>query len=493
MGTKLLILIVVFLCGSSVVSAQISSQYSLQSTGRKYRLADSLTIEKAITIMQKMYNPFLREKALKLLESSAGNGVPEAMHAMGMIYYQGMDVKQDFDIARKWFEKASAASNPRSAYNLAMMYRLGIGVKQDFAKAYLYLCVAAERGHAPSLYGRGYFLYKGLGCRQNYEEAIKYFTAAANKEHGYAMYMLGLCYRNGYGVERDGGEANFWLQKAAEKKITASARELEADTPENPLRPVKIRSVGMCNDSQEENKRFRRIKHTIKDDDSIAGIYTGTLVTYDWSGEYVIRESPLEVCIVQTGSDITASWREDTLSTVQIKGYLTDTTMVFTHATYSKHDRYLADPLTFDFMNANLTRVVVEDLVFLTGNLQLYSPDNKEPGRPMYLSLQSAAKADKKRVEAATSAESVLLHNNTPRVYPNPFARQLNLSFYLEEEMVCRVEIHSMDGAKIYEESIGRLPSGTHHYQLELDLIAGTYMVRFLYGDKTFTSIIIKK
>ncbi len=78
-------------------------------------------------------------------------------------------------------------------------------------------------------------------------------------------------------------------------------------------------------------------------------------------------------------------------------------------------------------------------------------------------------------------------------VYPNPFVSQLNLSFYLDSEAACSVSISTMNGAKVYEEPMGKLASGKHRYQIQLNLTPGSYTVRLAYGNKAYTSLLIKK
>jgi hypothetical protein len=300
--------------------------------------------------------------------------------------------------------------------------------------------------------------------------------------------MIGLLYRNGYGVERNNGEANFWLKKAAYKKVKASEIEMSTDEPENPLRSKKMRSA---NASTINETSIKKVNHTISSIEPLQGTYIGTLATYDWSGQHVIKESPLEVTIEQEGNNITASWKEDTLSTVVARGILTDTALVFTEATYNKLDHYhQATPVNWDFKQATLTTVHYDKTITLAGNLQLYSPDTKEPGKPMYLSISS--KVDKSNLYIATEPFSAALSSH-PMVYPNPFVSQLNLSFSIDTEAACSVSISTINNTVVYQEPMGKLPAGNHRYQIQLDLTPGAYTVRLVYGNKVYTSVIIKK
>jgi len=149
-------------------------------------------------------------------------------------------------------------------------------------------------------------------------------------------------------------------------------------------------------------------------------------------------------------------------------------------------------------MQAALATVREGKTINLAGNLQLYSPDTKEPGKPMYLSIYTAVDTTKpSKVGDAAPAEAVSQPAAeliaTPMVYPNPFVSQLNLSFILDAESACSVSICSVNGTKVYEEPMGKLPSGNHRYQIQLNLTPGSYTVRLVYGEKVYTSLIIKK
>jgi hypothetical protein len=484
-------LLIILLCCISY-TATIDAQGILPltfDTLKNGAIRKEMTLQRARIILQKEYNSKARDAAIKIVMKNVKAGNPEAMHILGMVNYDGFFITRNFEIARKWFEIANRKGYLKSAYNLAMMYRLGIGVTQDFSKAYQYICRAGEAGDSQAVYARGYLLYKGLGCEQSYEEAIKYFKQAAGQGHGYAMYMIGLCYRNGYGVERDNGEAMFWLKRAADNNVKASTDELSTDAPENPIRSTRIRSAGGNSAQGVINPRFKAIRHEMSSAQFLQGSYKGSISTYDWSGQHVIKESLLEVSIELNGNEFIARWKEDTLSTVVAKGILTDTALVFTHATYSKLDHFNpTKPVIWNFTKASLHTVLDSNSVNLAGTLQLYSPETKEPGRPMYLNLRTKEKSSVS-INLLTNSNEL---NTDPLVYPNPFTNLLNLSFYLTTKARCLVEIYSMNGNKVYEEPLGELNMGSHHYQLKLNLSSGNYNVKLKYGDKVFSAVVMK-
>lgn len=297
--------------------------------------AERLPLKLAIDIVRKAYNYNLRQKAIADIRVYAAERNDTAMFAMGMVYAQGLGINKDLVESKRWYEKASEAGYMKADYNLAMMYRRGIGVEQNFEKAYEYLLRASQSNYPQTLYAVGYFLYKGFGCSQNYIKAAEYFQQAAEKNHGYAMYMLGMCYRNGYGVDRDLSKAEFWLKKAAEKNVLPSQEELQADEPENPIQPLYLKPLHVKGNGV-NTITYHSVKHDVSSLKNIHGTYSGMLISYDWSGQHVVKESKLDVIIQQYGNEIRALWKEEGAAEVDVQGLLTDTALVFKNATYYK-------------------------------------------------------------------------------------------------------------------------------------------------------------
>ena len=54
---------------------------------------------------------------------------------VGLLYYNGWGVPQDYAQAREWFEKAAAAGHAMAMRYLGLLYYNGQGVAQDYARA----------------------------------------------------------------------------------------------------------------------------------------------------------------------------------------------------------------------------------------------------------------------------------------------------------------------------------------------------------------------
>lgn len=120
---------------------------------------------------------------LEQLTKDAESGMKEAQGLLGFLYYNGEDVKQDYQKAKYWLEKSSA---------------------QDDEDAHFYLA---------SLY------YNGYGVRQNYQTAFKLYEKSAQKGNAHACGMLGLMYKYGKGVRQDLSLAKEWYGKACDNGV----------------------------------------------------------------------------------------------------------------------------------------------------------------------------------------------------------------------------------------------------------------------------------
>jgi TPR repeat protein len=71
----------------------------------------------------------------------------ESQNFLGIHYMLGLGVKRDFDLARKWYEKAARSGYPDAQRNLGLMYESGHGSPRDFEKAFIWLYAAHRQGH----------------------------------------------------------------------------------------------------------------------------------------------------------------------------------------------------------------------------------------------------------------------------------------------------------------------------------------------------------
>jgi hypothetical protein len=76
------------------------------------------------------------------------NVIPASLYEEGLLYFHGRGVSQDYDLARRLWEKAAKlGQHSESMNNLGIIYAQGLGVKADWLTAYHWYRRAAEQGY----------------------------------------------------------------------------------------------------------------------------------------------------------------------------------------------------------------------------------------------------------------------------------------------------------------------------------------------------------
>lgn len=350
----------------------------------KYAKVLNKTAGRAIEIIQhpKDYTEKKRSWALRtLIDITAGDSVSYYLFYLGLAYLDGIGVASDVDKAVTLLEKAGLAGYDRAYNVLGNMYKQGgNGVRQDFRKAYRYYCTGAERGHNMCIYYKGLMQYKGLGCRQDYKEAAMTFLTSANDRDANSLYMLGLCSRNGYGLAKDSAAALFCLQRAARMHCPEASEELMRPHEETYMHDVYANAP-----------RYSYIPDSLPDVrpsavavDLPAGDYRGFIVTYDWSGKYILDERPFAMTL----NGVTGGGFSGTLTvgdeSAKFCGTLSGGRLVFTEGGLTMPDRYVrGGKQYYDLGDMALEACGGK----VRGRLSLKSRSRKEPGNPMYFEL----------------------------------------------------------------------------------------------------------
>ena len=118
-------------------------------------------------------------QAFGMFKHYAEQGDAEAQYVLGMLYYDGKGVNQDFQLSAKWIRKA------------------------------------AEQGRADAQVALGDLYFEGEGVKQDYDAAVKWYLLAAKKGNVDAQFNMGHMYEYGFGVVKDCDKAEEWYNKAA--------------------------------------------------------------------------------------------------------------------------------------------------------------------------------------------------------------------------------------------------------------------------------------
>ena len=151
-------------------------------------------------------------------ELAADGSGPSAMK-LGDIYREGKLVKQDYNLALKYYKIAAERDMPEANYNIHLMYKKGLGVKKDLKKSFEYLFKAANLNNSEYKCFLALAYAKGRGVKQNFIKAEEWYIKAMQGDFSPAFNNLALLYKSGkLGDEKKELVENLFLI-AAEKKF----------------------------------------------------------------------------------------------------------------------------------------------------------------------------------------------------------------------------------------------------------------------------------
>lgn len=189
--------------------------------------------------MEKVFAPYMveltfSEKEIQALERlrdgkrvSKTKLSPKEMNSIGLCYWEGHIVPQDYKKAVKWYGDSAKQGYKVAEFNLYVCYNKGTGVEKDPGKAIEWLRKAAKHGYpgAQDLLAECYF--NGEMVKRNRHIARHWFNkvelSAVENEDVVALNSCGIRYLDGlYGTKRDIQKAIFYFEKAGELGLVLS-------------------------------------------------------------------------------------------------------------------------------------------------------------------------------------------------------------------------------------------------------------------------------
>lgn len=162
--------------------------------------------------------PFIDiEKSYKLYKYSSDKGNPFGQFNLGMMYYYGYFVKQDYKMAYKLFSLSSLSSdeNPLAFYAIGKMYEDGKYFSKDALKAQELYGMAAKKGDPVAMLKLAMMNLS----EKKYSDGLKYLNNAAKSKDmpiaTQAQTLLGSIYEDGQYIEKDNKLAGYWYTQAA--------------------------------------------------------------------------------------------------------------------------------------------------------------------------------------------------------------------------------------------------------------------------------------
>ena len=172
----------------------------------------------------------------------ANDGNANAQVILGNLYEQGLGVKQNYQSALSWYQKAGDQDSPEGQYNAGLLYFNGTGVAKDYRTAYEWFNDAADGKSIEGAYMLGVMYHEGHGVPINFEQAKHWFLTAAKQGYANAQLMYAFMLQAGFGAPSDPAKAMVWAKIAeingAENSIKVSIpssmtlSDLEIETAE---------------------------------------------------------------------------------------------------------------------------------------------------------------------------------------------------------------------------------------------------------------------
>ncbi|MEM8937716.1 MAG: T9SS type A sorting domain-containing protein [Bacteroidota bacterium] len=388
----------------------------------------------------------------KEIKLNAQEGDAEAMCMLGILYKDGVGVRQNYDKAKSAFKKAYDLGSSSAAYCLGYMFLKGLGtIPQDYKKAAKWF---KKSDNAMSNHWLAKMHFFGLGREQNIKKAISILedNTSFNSEV-------------------------FLSQINEDRDFSKSTIEIDGkiSTSLNGLLSLETELIP----------------------DQIIGKWEGKWIELDWSGTKVMRQMPIDFEIKPTQSIVDevdthivvndsvstgrAEWNEGQLrflnSTLAVKKEYTDYP-AFTHL------RYELEKIDFKKFDENGTS-------FLLGTLKSHLPVWKEPAPPGFILLTLVEEKYNDEILAAFESQA----NDFIKIYPNPFFEYFLLNYELLEPANVTISLNDYYNSRpikvLYQ---GRQKMGEHTMEFtDLPSNQGLYVVTLSVNGQVHRKIVINQ
>ncbi len=158
--------------------------------------------------------------SLETLKEAAGQGDADALYRLGIMYWQGKQVRRSLRHALEYFRLASAKQHRLSQFMLAYADMKGKSVIPDEKKAFSEFRKLYDAGFEPAGLPLGILYYEGRGTEKNYALAAECLRRGLPSKSEIPVEfdpekVLGrICYAGGYGLKPDHSEAFKFLKQS---------------------------------------------------------------------------------------------------------------------------------------------------------------------------------------------------------------------------------------------------------------------------------------
>ncbi len=174
-----------------------------------------------------------QDNKIVVFRKSCDRGDGDACFRIGLAYYEGSEVEQDYKIAKEYLEIACDHKVGVGCGTLGVMYENGKGARIDYAKAKAYYKKGCDYDYSNGCLMLGIYYENGRGGEQNIAKAGEYYRiskAYHEKEcdngDGNGCLMLGYAYSRGSGVSQDPKKAEAYYKKACDFGNTLGCKQV---------------------------------------------------------------------------------------------------------------------------------------------------------------------------------------------------------------------------------------------------------------------------
>lgn len=179
---------------------------------------------------QSLLNESIRcgfKEEVPLYIQAAESGHASAQFLLGMMYFIGHVVPQDYNQAVLWYTRAAESGHVEAYNKLGVCSMYGYGTTQDDAKAFEWYTKAAEHGNVNGQYNMAKTYIRSEVVPQNMVHAIAWLQKAVASGCIDACYKLGICYELSIGTPQNEENAVKYYRKAAKAGHISAMLSLE--------------------------------------------------------------------------------------------------------------------------------------------------------------------------------------------------------------------------------------------------------------------------
>lgn len=153
-------------------------------------------------------------------KEKAHQGEAFFQYQLGLCFWEGWEVNQDYKTAMDWFRAATKQKSSLPHYLMGIAYFNGLGVRANFEKSFNHYLLAAKlMSHRDAYVRVGKALQLGLGVKQNYEIAEYWYKKGVELDYPPAQLALGILYQDINYSEHNTEDSFLWMLKAAENDV----------------------------------------------------------------------------------------------------------------------------------------------------------------------------------------------------------------------------------------------------------------------------------